>query len=224
MTTPLRLVLFDVDGTLVDSQGAIVGAMNEAFRMVDLPAPDRPDVLSIVGLSLPKAMAVLAPQESQGKQAELVEAYKEAYHAARLLAGAGHSPLYPGAREMLEHLHAQPETLLGVATGKSRRGMDALIEAHGLHFFLTVQVADNHPSKPHPSMVLTAMSETGVTPENTVVIGDTRFDMDMARAAGVNCVGVSWGYHSRDSLNADYHIDVFEELPGVLNRIWKVES
>ncbi|MBE1282895.1 MAG: HAD-IA family hydrolase [Rhodobacteraceae bacterium] len=216
----LKLILFDVDGTLVDSQAAIVGAMGEAFAGVGLVAPDRATVLSIVGLSLDHAIRRLAPQQDEATQDALVEGYKQAYHAARLQHGAGHSPLYPGAAELLQKLHAVPEYLLGVATGKSQRGMDALIEVHGLSCFVTRQVADHHPSKPHPSMIRTAMAETGVEPEDTVMIGDTSFDIEMAQAAGVRSIAVSWGYHDPARLGADHRIDSFEELQPLLTRLW----
>lgn len=222
MSAPLRLVLFDVDGTLVDSQGSIVAAMTASFDAQSLPVPKRDAILSIVGLSLPVAMERLAPEHSDTVQQRLVDGYKQAYHAHRLEQGAASSPLYPGALDAIEALHAEPEILLGVATGKSQRGLDALIEAHGLaRYFVTRQVADHHPSKPHPSMIDTARSETGVDAANTVMVGDTQFDMDMARAAGVAGVGVAWGYHNRSALGgATCVIETFEQLPRALDDIW----
>ena len=193
----LRLILFDVDGTLADSQGAIVGAMTGAFTALDLPVPARDEILSIVGLSLPQAIAQLVPDLDADLQAAVVEGYKSSYKSSRLAHGAGHSPLYPGAADVLATLHEVPEYLLGVATGKSQRGLDALLDAHGLNMFVTRQVADHHPSKPHPSMVMTAMAETGVAPEHTVMIGDTSFDMDMGRAAGVTTIAVDPGGFTR---------------------------
>jgi len=221
VTTTLRLILFDVDGTLADSQGAITGAMYEAFQGVGLVAPAREAVLSIVGLSLPLAMRELAPGQDDRTVDALVEGYKTAYMTARQKAGAAHSPLYPGARQALQDLHAVPEYLLGVATGKSQRGVEALIEAHDLNCFVTRQVADHHPSKPHPSMVLTAMAETGVARENTVMIGDTKYDIEMGRAAGVTTIAVPWGYHRAEDLAADYLIRDFAELKPLLAEIWK---
>lgn len=222
MSRPLRLVLFDVDGTLVDSQGSIVSAMSACFQALSLPVPDRAATLSIVGLSLPQAMARLAHDHSAEVQARLVEGYKEAYHAQRLEQGAASSPLYPGAREVIEALHETPEILLGVATGKSQRGLDALLDAHGLErFFVTRQVADHHPSKPHPSMIETALADTGVAAEDAVMVGDTSYDMDMAVAAQVAGIGVSWGYHDRSALGAARAvIDNFEHLPEELANIW----
>ncbi len=223
MSAPLRLVLFDVDGTLVDSQGSIVHSMTASFQAASVEVPSREAILSIVGLSLPLAIAQLVPQQSTTVQAQLVEGYKQAYHAHRLDLGAASSPLYPGARDAIEALHAVPEILLGVATGKSQRGLDALIEAHGLErYFVTRQVADHHPSKPHPSMVQTALAETGVEAAHAVMIGDTSFDMDMAAAAGVTGIGVSWGYHDTAALSAaSCVIETFDQLPDTLATLWK---
>ncbi|MGR3760697.1 HAD-IA family hydrolase [Roseobacteraceae bacterium NS-SX3] len=221
MSAPLRLVLFDVDGTLADSQGAITAAMAAAFTGAGLEVPPREAVLSIVGLSLPLAMAELAPGADGQTLAKLEAGYRHAYKAAREAAGAGHSPLYPSARGMLAELNAVPEYLLGVATGKSQRGLDALLAAHGLACFVTRQVADHHPSKPHPSMVLTALAETGVAPENAVMIGDTSYDMDMGRAAGVATIAVDWGFHPAQHLGADHIISSFAALAPLLAEIWK---
>ena len=218
----LRLVIFDVDGTLVDSQGDIVGSMSRAFAALGKPAPARENVLSIVGLSLDVAMQRLAPEASLGEQIDLVDAYKQAYQDLRAAKGSVESsPLYPGARQILDALRAQPFTLLGVATGKSRRGLDSLIAGHALEgYFVTEQVADHHPSKPHPSMIEAAKAETGVDAAQTVMIGDTSFDMSMARAAGVRGIGVSWGYHGREKLaDAEIIIDRFEELLPVLDQM-----
>jgi phosphoglycolate phosphatase len=221
VSAPLRLILFDVDGTLVDSQAAITAAMAEAFEGVGLDVPPREVILSIVGLSLPLAMQELAPDQDAATVDALVDGYKSSYRLTREAAGAGHSPLYPGARAALAELHEVPDYLLGVATGKSQRGLDALIAAHGLDCFVTRQVADHHPSKPHPSMVLTAMAETGVEAASTVMIGDTRFDIEMGRAAGVTTIAVPWGYHDAEALGADYLIRDFAELRPLLAEIWK---
>lgn len=202
-TTEPRLIIFDVDGTLSDSQGDIAGAMAQAFQSQDMTPPPHDAVLSIVGLSLDVAMPRLAPEADEATCIALVAAYKQAYMQRRLEAGAAHSPLYPGIRELLNQLAAEPQTILGIATGKSRRGLLALLENHGLSgMFHTIQVADDHPSKPHPSMVMTALMEAGVPAERAVMIGDTSFDIDMARAAGVASIAVGWGYHPATALEA----------------------
>lgn len=197
----MRLVIFDVDGTLVDSQGDILASMAAAFASVGMAAPARDAVLQIVGLSLDHAMLRLAPDAAQDMRDAMVAAYKTAYQALRIKSGAASSPLYPGIAEMMAGLRAQPETLLAIATGKSRRGLVALLDNHGwTGHFHSLQVADDHPSKPHPSMILTALAETGMTPDRAVMIGDTSYDMDMAAAAGVPFVGVGWGYHPPHAL------------------------
>ncbi|MCT4556555.1 MAG: HAD-IA family hydrolase [Pelagimonas sp.] len=207
----LKLVVFDVDGTLVDSQGDILTSMARAFEQVGVPVPTRESVLGIVGLSLPQAMAKLVPDLPPDTQAALVEAYKHAYAALR---AEGVPPvLYPGIADLLARLAQQDELLLGVATGKSRRGLTALLNALDLPHFVTTQVADDHPSKPHPSMLMTALAETGVEAADAVMIGDTTYDMDMARAAGMASIGVSWGYHPKTALSgASVIVDTATQL------------
>lgn len=214
----MRLILFDVDGTLVDSQAHIVASMEAAFLAVGRTAPSREETLSIVGLSLPQAMTVLAPD---GETAVLVEAYKSAYQDLRSSHGeSAASPLFPGIQAVLEELQTQPETLLGVATGKSRRGLDHVMEVHGLGgYFHTRQDADGHPSKPHPSMALAALEETGCS--RGVMVGDTTFDLEMGRAAGLATLGVTWGYHSVDRLrpHADALVGQVRDIPAALDRL-----
>lgn len=208
----LKLVVFDVDGTLVDSQADILASMQVAFDHVGLALPARETVLSIVGLSLPQAMARLAPDAPQPQQEAMVEAYKSAYAALRR--AGGHSPLYPGIAKLLSNLAKHDTLLLGIATGKSRRGLTALLEGLDLPVrFVTTQVADDHPSKPHPSMLHAALRDSGAEPQDAVMIGDTSFDMEMARAAGIAAIGVGWGYHSAAALgSADVVVQDAEAL------------
>lgn len=197
----LRMAIFDVDGTLVDSQADILASMAAAFSAEALTPPSRAQVLGIVGLSLPQAMAALAPDAPPDILARLTETYKDSYASLRRQNGAASSPLYPGIRALLEQLHGQDSLLLGIATGKSRRGLDALLETHDLRrFFVTAQCADDHPSKPHPSMLHQAMQDGGVAAHQSVMIGDTSFDLEMARAAGMPGIGVTWGYHPHTRL------------------------
>ncbi|MEQ6248976.1 HAD-IA family hydrolase [Sulfitobacter sp. HNIBRBA3233] len=223
----LRLVVFDVDGTLVDSQADILGAMTLAFEAEGLAPPDRASVLSHVGLSLEVMMPLLAPQAGVTTHRRLVDGYKDAYVALRAAQGAAQSsPLYPGARDALDRLRARDEVLLGVATGKSRRGLDKLIEGHGLEgYFITQQVSDFHPSKPHPAMLETALSETGIDAPDAVMIGDTSFDMEMAASAGITGIGVGWGYHPAERLASATHLIAdFTALVPLLEEIWKEET
>ena len=222
----MRLVIFDVDGTLVDSQAEIMAAMVHAFAAEGLEAPARPDVLSIVGLSLPEAFARLCPEQPASRQAALVSAYKSAFNALRGPEGNNElSPLFDGARTALDTLYAQPDTLLAVATGKSRRGLDKMLMRHDLGgYFHSQQVADFHPSKPHPSMVLAALHETGVPAHRAVMIGDTSYDIEMGRAAGVRTIGVSWGYHDATSLHADAIADTFAQLPVLIDKLMDLSA
>lgn len=217
-----RLVIFDVDGTLVDSQTDILESMTAAFLGQALPVPAPEAIKGIVGLSLPVAVTHLAPQVSEETRDALVAAYKSTYTALRLQNGAAGSPLFPGARAALERLAADPAVTLAIATGKSRRGLDGLLEAHGLGgLFASTQVADDHPSKPHPSMVLACLRETGVGAEAAVIVGDTEFDVEMGHAAGIRAIGVRWGYHPAERLaRADTRIDDFAQLDAALAGLW----
>ncbi|WP_294133742.1 HAD-IA family hydrolase [Sphingobium sp.] len=198
---PNPLVVFDCDGTLVDSQHNICAAMARAFEDAKLAAPDRLAILSVVGLSLPHAMARLLPDAEADFHDHLSERYKLAFQAMRR-ENAVSEPLYPGIADLVHDLD-RAGWLLGVATGKSDRGLALCLTHHGLiDRFVTLQTADRHPSKPHPSMLLTAMAEAGAAPDTTVMIGDTSFDIDMGLAAGVRSIGVAWGYHAPDELIA----------------------
>ena len=222
----MKLVLFDCDGTLVDSQQMISAAMQQAYARQGLPCPPLPRLLGIVGLSLEEAFRRLADGADHPVEG-LIAGYREAFFALRA-AGEHDAPLYPGARDAIEALARRPDTLLGIATGKSRRGVAALLAEHDLTGrFVTIQTADTAPSKPHPGMVLEALRETGVAAEDTVVIGDTAFDMAMARAAGAQGIGVAWGYHPEADLReagAALVVDQFTAVPPALERLWEPDA
>lgn len=191
----MKLVILDCDGTLVDSQNGICEAMVHAFSGLGLEAPTRARTLSIVGLSLPEAFTALAPEQTDEVRAGLAHRYRTAFLELKR-DPAHHEPLFPGIADVIAAFSARDDILLGIATGKSRRGIVRLFEREGwAPHFLTVQTADEHPSKPHPAMIHAAMTEAGVGPERTVMVGDTTFDMEMALAAGVGALGVAWGYH-----------------------------
>jgi phosphoglycolate phosphatase len=194
-----RLAIFDCDGTLVDSGVNICLAMEECFARAELPAPPRERTRAVVGLSLIEAMQAMLPEAEPQVHVALAQDYKNAFQRLR---GRGlvEEPLYQGIVESIDALEAG-DWLLGVATGKSDRGLSLCLAHHGLaDRFVTLQTADRHPSKPHPSMIETAMAEACASPETSVMIGDTSYDMAMAQAAGVFAVGVGWGYHSRQEL------------------------
>jgi phosphoglycolate phosphatase len=196
-----RLAIFDCDGTLVDSQANICAAMADCFAGARLPAPDPARTRRVVGLSLIEAMRDLHPEGGESAHLALAEGYKAAFHRLR---GRGEveEPLYEGVAALLDALEADG-WLLGVATGKSDRGLALCLERHGLAGrFVTLQTADRHPSKPHPSMIETALADAGADAQASMMIGDTSYDMIMAKAAGVTAVGVTWGYHGPEDLLA----------------------
>ncbi len=219
----IRLVVFDCDGTLVDSQHSVVEAMRQAFTGRGLAAPAPEAVRRTVGLSLDVAMGALFPDGDAGDWAALARDFRTASMDIRL-ASDYHEPLYPGAVEAIEALDAAGY-LLGVATGKSRRGLDHTLDAFGLRQrFVTLQTADDAPSKPHPGMLQRAMAETGSAAGETLVVGDTTFDVEMAVNAGAAAVGVSWGYHHADELmaaGARRILDSFAELSEAITAIGK---
>lgn len=197
----VKLAVFDCDGTLTDGQAAVCSAMEEAFAEVGRPAPPRCAIRRIVGLSLPQAIRTLDPDAPAETQAATVDAYRRSFFRARE-EGRVSEPLFEGIADLLMALHAGGWTL-GVATGKSDRGLNGCLVMHGVaDLFVTLQTADRHPSKPHPAMLEAAMAEAGAAPADTVVIGDTTYDMAMAQAAGVRALGVAWGYHGADELLA----------------------
>jgi phosphoglycolate phosphatase len=194
-----RLAIFDCDGTLVDSQHSIAAALADAFTAHDLPVPPPHESRRVVGLSLVEAMAALLPGQPHTLHVALAETYKSAFQRMRAR-DAVDEPLFEGIAALLDALEADG-WLLGVATGKSDRGLGLCLDCHGLAGrFVTLQTADRHPSKPHPSMVELAMAEAGAEPSTTLMIGDTSFDILMARAAGVTAIGVAWGYHAPQEL------------------------
>lgn len=221
----LKLVVFDCDGTLVDSQHSIVSCMESAWRAFGLNVlPTAASVRRVVGLPLVESIARLHPDGTDADHVALADCYKQAFVALRR-GGPEEEPLFPGVRETVRRL-ADAGVLLGIATGKGRRGLSVTLSRHELmEFFVTRQTADNAPGKPHPGMLLQAMAETGVDPAETVMVGDTTFDMMMARNAGVPAVGAAWGYHEPEELHEagagaviPSCADLLSVLPGVMER------
>ena len=201
-----RLAIFDCDGTLVDSQHNICRAMESCFTAAGLDPPESDRTRKVVGLSLFEAMQAILPDAEPDLHGWLADRYKKAFQDLRS-AGLADEPLYDGVDELLDRLESEG-WLLGVATGKSDRGLALCLEHHGLlDRFITLQTADRHPSKPHPSMIEQALAEAGADREASLMIGDTSYDMAMAKAAGVAAIGVAWGYHPPEELlaaGADY--------------------
>jgi phosphoglycolate phosphatase len=194
----VRLIVFDCDGTLVDSQYLIGEAMRRAFAGVGRPVPPLAAVRELIGLSLGLAVERLLPQADANERERIVAGYREAFVALR--SGQAPEPLFPGVREAIAERLAAGD-LLGIATGKGGRSLRELLAAHGLlSSFAVLKSADDGPGKPSPAILLDAMRECGIEAQDTFVVGDTSFDMEMAIRAGAVPIGVAWGYHSPQAL------------------------
>ncbi|MBM85136.1 MAG: hypothetical protein CMM47_03835 [Rhodospirillaceae bacterium] len=215
---PMGLAVFDLDGTLIDSQQGIVAPMRAAFEDLDLDPPDPSAIRSVIGLPLDTAIQKINPYVRGLLTERLVESYKD--HAYAMQTHVGPDPLIPGALSALDRL-AEAGVLLAIATGKGRLGLVNVLEAHGITGrFVSLQCADNAPGKPDPTMLLQAMDEADVGQSATAMIGDTTFDLEMAHNAGVAGIGVTWGYHDIAlllSIQPDAVIHHFDELDGALN-------
>lgn len=214
--------MFDMDGTLIDTQALISEHMARTFEGAGLPAPTPAQSRRVIGLSLPIAMARLAGTDDPQVADRLAQSYREHYRAS-LVSAEGREDMFPGARAALELLAGQDDTVLGIATGKGLAGVHRLTELHGIaKFFSTLQTPDHNPSKPHPGMLLRAMGETGIEKERTVIIGDTTFDIEMGKAAGAKAIGVTWGYHESDELigaGADLLVDDYADLVSAIDQV-----
>lgn len=214
----MRLAVFDCDGTLVDGQADVCWAMERAFARAGLSAPDVSAVRRAVGLSLPQAVRALAPDLTEDQNRAVTEFYRSSFRARRE-EGLLDEPLYDGIAELLTALH-DDGWRLAVATGKSDRGLAACLATHGIaDLFVSLQTADRHPSKPHPAMLEAALFEAGALPAQAVMIGDTSFDMLMARSARVAAVGVAWGYHAPAELLASGALCVAETVAALSQAI-----
>ena len=196
----VKLAVFDCDGTLIDSQVNILRAMRQCFDRHGLTPPADHAVRRVVGLSLVETMQALLPDADRTTHIQLAQDYKGAFQRLRADQSLDPEPLYAGIADLLDALR-DDGWLLGVATGKSDRGLALALAHHGLSgHFVTLQTADRHPSKPHPAMLLAALEEAGAVADNAVIIGDTVFDIAMGGQAGVRAIGVDWGYHEAAEL------------------------
>lgn len=209
-----KLVVWDIDGTLVDSRQTIFKSMQAAFAEVGLPPPPYEAVRQVVGLGLSEGIGVLLSRSEQAYVGPVTDAYIAGFRA-RLLQPDFIDPLYDGAAETLDRLRADGWKI-AMATGKSRRGVETVIRMHGwADLFDSTHCSDDGPGKPHPAMVLEAMKALAVGPERTIVVGDTAHDMRMARSARAYAQGVSWGFHTAAEVQAggaDHTAHDFAEL------------
>ena len=214
----LKLAVFDCDGTLVDSQHAINACMADAFTSVGYPKPDIADVRRVVGLPLVQAVEIIAKNPNAPAE-DMAAAYSKSWSEMRANGDLA-EPVFDGIVDVLDALSAR-DWLLGVATGKSMRGLKATLDHHQLgSYFQTLQTADKARGKPDPQMLEFAMAETGAVPHETVMIGDTTYDIEMAKAIDVKTIGVSWGYHAPEDLKragASFIVHTAGELGTLLN-------
>lgn len=212
-----QLLVFDWDGTVMDSADRIVGCIQATLEDLGLPPRGRQEICNIIGLSLVEAMETLYPEHDRAFHQQLIAGYRRHWLGREPVT----SPLFPGAAETLQRLNAEGY-LLAVATGKSRRGLEASLDSSGCAaLFHASRCADEAPSKPHPGMLEQLMDQLGVMPEATLMIGDTDFDLLMARNAGASAVAVTYGAHPRERLAAAApraFFDDLRELPPWLHR------
>lgn len=202
-----RLVVFDWDGTLLDSAGAIVASMQAAAVDLGLSPPDEKTARQVIGLGLHDALSQALPGVPARDYPRIAERYRHHY-----LSQDHELSLFVGAQELVEELH-ESGCLLGVATGKSRLGLNRALEASGLKgFFHATRCADECSSKPAPDMLLEIMDELGVAPDQTLMIGDTTHDLQMAKNACVGALAVGYGAHPREALQTERPLGLFDEL------------
>lgn len=207
-----RLIIFDWDGTLADSTGAIVEAMQSAAPACGLPVPTEESVLDIIGLGLPEAIYRVWPGIDSTQMLALREYYSKHY----IQLTRQEARLFPGVVETLQQLRGA-EHRLAVATGKSRAGLNRAFSSTGLgEHFETSRCADEGAGKPDPEMLHVILEETGVSPEEAIMVGDTEYDLDMAQRAGMAGVGVSYGAHDADRLHAYNPLAVLDRIDDLL--------
>ena len=220
MSETLKLAIFDCDGTLVDGQHMIISSMKQASEKYGIAYPGDEQFRRIVGLSLLEAISRVFPDLTDNDHQLLKAEFIEHFQHLRTL-NDYHEPLYDGVRDAINKLNDMG-VLLGVATGKSTRGLKKTLLNHGLeNHFITLNTADDGPGKPHPSMINVALSEAGVEKENAIMIGDTTYDMIMAKNAGVKSVGVTWGYHPEDELKSSGAQHIIHHISELINLVKK---
>lgn len=216
----MKLVLFDCDGTLVDSGKLIHEVMARTFENHGYERPHYDATKSIIGLTLDTAIArIMGVEEIDDHIRTMSQHYKDLYSPVRSEPGF-EEPLYAGVAEMIETLAARDDVVIGAVTGKSRRGLDLIRNGHGFETVFTVsRTADDCPSKPHPAMVLECCTEAGIDPSDTIVIGDSVYDIMMAKSAGARVIGVSWGYGETSALQAAGADIVVHEVGHILHHV-----
>ncbi len=207
------LIVFDWDGTVMDSTAVIAGSIQSACRDLELPVPTDQAARHVIGLGLDEALRHAVPDLPEHRRGDLVERYR--YH---FLAGEKAMPLFADAEDTIAGLHAAGHRL-AVATGKSRHGLNRALRASAMqHYFHATRTADETFSKPHPAMLLEIIDELGTTPERALMVGDTTHDLQMARNAGVDALGVTHGAHPVEQLRALQPVALLENFAAL--RAW----
>lgn len=216
----MRLIVFDCDGTLVDSQQTIITATEAAMDEFEFAVPPRRDILYAVGLPVDVALRRHAPEATDDQILSMLDIYRETYQQLVQQDDRG-QVMFDGMREQILALGGMDETLLGIITMKSRRGLNRVVDAYDIRqYFQVLKSADDGPGKPAPDLMLDAISETGVEARQALMVGDTSFDIMMAKAAGAKAIGVGWGYQTVDELldsGADAIAETDEELRDILS-------
>lgn len=211
MSARYRLIVFDWDGTIADSEARIVASVGSAVKETGLPSRSPAEIRNIIGLGMRECMETLYPEISAHRYQEFIDAYRKHFHLQAQTAVA----LFPGVKSVLGRLDSRGY-VLAVATGKSRRGLDRELRESGLQPLIGIsRCADEAPSKPHPQMLVDLLELAGVEPGMTLMVGDTTYDMQMARDAGVDRVAVSYGAHDRSRLIEFEPLEIVDSLSGL---------
>lgn len=221
----MRLIIFDADGTMINSRAIILEGMRRVFVEFDYPVPAVDAALATIGLSLNLVFANLLDRPVDDEIEAMSASYKKRSSELQKIPEL-HSQLYDGIDKVMHILSEQPDTLLAIATGKSRRGLNSMIDTYGYrNKIVASRTADECPSKPHPAMILECCEIAGCKMSNTVMIGDSNYDMQMAVQAGTKALGVSWGYqpvHALEQSGAQAIIDRPLDIPEAIDKLFKV--
>jgi len=217
MTQTTQLIVFDWDGTLMDSEARIVDCMRASIEDLSLPSRSRQQMTEIIGLGLAEALAILYPKGTAAEHQALTERYR--YHFVE--ANQTPTALFPGVKAMLAELSQQGH-FLAVATGKGRRGLDRVLEeTNTKQYFHATRCADESFSKPHPQMLEEIMDSLGVENKDCLMVGDTEYDLQMANNAGVRSLAVSYGVHDLARLLNCKPLDCVDDIPALRNWLQK---
>lgn len=208
----VELIIFDWDGTLMDSEAKIVNCFRKAVADVEIDYPGDEATRNIIGLGLKEALDILLPDHSDEMRQQVVERYREHF----LHLDETQMPLFKGVEAGLKQLQSDSYSL-AIATGKARIGLNRVLEHTQLgEYFVTSRCADEAISKPHPRMVLDILTETGVSADNAIVVGDTTYDIQMAHNAGTDALAVCYGVHNSEKLKAENPVACVEDFDSII--------